>query len=119
MRFLRILFLAVLGIALVAIASANRAPVTLHLLPDELGALLGFDRSVEMPLFIAVFGGVLVGLGLGFVWEWAREGKHRAAASEHRREAGRLQREVKKLRTDTAQPEDEVLALLEGKGAAR
>lgn len=119
LRMLRLLFLAILGIALVAVASANRAPVTLRLLPEEMDAFLGFGWSVEVPLFLAIFAGIVAGLGIGFVWEWFREAKHRAAASQHKREAGRLEREVSRLRAEKAEPEDEVLAILEGKGTTR
>lgn len=119
MRFLRILFLVLLAIALVAVASANRAPVTLRLLPEELAGLAGVNWSIELPLFLVIFGGIVAGLAIGFVWEWFREHKHRAAAVQHRREAGRLEREVGRLKRETAQPDDDVLALLEGKGGSR
>lgn len=119
LRMLRLLFLALLGIALVAIASANRGPVSLRLLPEELDRFLGIGWSIELPLFLAIFAGIVAGLAIGFVWEWFREAHHRAAASQHKREAGRLEREVSRLKAQKAEPEDDVLALLEGKGAAR
>ncbi|MGB3177264.1 MAG: LapA family protein [Albidovulum sp.] len=116
-RFIRLLLLALLGIALVAVASANRTPVTLRLLPEEFGSFLGTNWSIDLPLFLVIFAGIIAGLAIGFVWEWFREAKHRSAASEHKREAGRLKREVSQLRNDTAKPDDDVLALLEGKGS--
>lgn len=119
LRVLRLVFLAVLGIVLVAVASANRGVVTLRLLPPELEAFAGTVWSVDLPLFIAIFAGIIAGLGIGFVWEWFREAKHRAAASQHRREVGRLTGEVQRLKQQKPDPEDEVLALLEGKEAAR
>ena len=119
LRFLRLIFLAVLAIALVAVASANRDTVTLRLLPEELDAYLGIDWSLELPLFLVIFAGIVAGLAIGFVWEWFREAKHRSALSQHKREASRLEREVSRLKATKAEPEDDVLALLEGKGAAR
>jgi uncharacterized integral membrane protein len=119
LRALRLAFLAVLGIALVVIASANRGTVTLRLLPTEVDPFLGAGWSVEAPLFIVIFAGIIAGLGVGFVWEWFREAKHRAAASEHRRTAGQLAGEVARLKDEKAVPEDEVLALLEGRGTTR
>lgn len=119
LRFLRFLFLALLAIALVAVASANLQVVTLRLLPAEMDTFLGVSWSIEVPLFLAIFAGIVAGLGIGFVWEWFREAKHRAAATEHRREAGRLEREVKRLKDARAEPEDEVLAILEGRGTGR
>ena len=119
LRTLRLIFLAVLGIALLAVASANRATVTLRLLPAEMDSFLGIGWSVDVPLFLVIFAGIVAGLGIGFVWEWFREAKHRAAATQHRREAGQLKREVSRLRAEKAEPQDEVLALLEGNGATR
>ena len=119
LRLLRLVFLALLAIALVAVASANRDMVTLRLLPEELATVVGYDWSAELPLFLVIFAGIVAGLLIGFVWEWFREAKHRAAASQHRREAGRLEREVKRLQNEKAEPDDEVLALLEGKSATR
>lgn len=119
LRFLRILFLALLGIALLAVASANLDPVTVRALPKDMALVLGNDWQIELPLFIVIFAGILAGLGIGFVWEWFREAKHRSALAEHKREAGNLRREVSKLRTENRKPDDDVIALLEGDGAAR
>ncbi|WP_413876743.1 lipopolysaccharide assembly protein LapA domain-containing protein [Albidovulum sp.] len=119
LRFLRLLFLAVLAIVLVAVASANRQIVNLRLLPEEMDSFMGFGWSVDVPLFLAIFAGIIAGLTIGFVWEWFREAKHRTAATEHRREAGRLEREVKRLKDARPDPEDEVLAILESRGAGR
>ena len=75
LRMLRLLFLALLGIVLIAVASANRDLITLRLLPEELDQFLGIGWSLEVPLFLAIFAGIVAGLGIGFVWEWFREGK--------------------------------------------
>jgi lipopolysaccharide assembly protein A len=45
MRFLRYLFLALLAICLLIVALANREPVTLNLLPDELATFAGANAS--------------------------------------------------------------------------
>ncbi len=118
-RLLRLLFLVVLGVALLTIAFANRAPVTLTLLPEDMGLFLGWNPVVQLPLFLVIFGGIVAGLAIGFVWEWFREGKHRTAAVRHRRTAQDLEREVSRLRGSEGKHKDEVLALLEGKPAAR
>ncbi|MGG7643393.1 LapA family protein [Rhodovulum sp. YNF3179] len=113
MRYLRLAFLAVVGILLLTVALANRHPVTLRLLPEEMAAFLPFGTSVTMPLFLVVLGGVLAGLVIGFVWEWFREHKHRSEAARERRHARELEREVKSLRDKKADGKDDVLALLE------
>ncbi len=115
LRFLKWIFLALLGLVLLAVASANRDLVLLRLLPAEVDSFFGFGLAVEVPLFLAIFAGIVAGLGIGFVWEWLREAKHRSAANQHRREAGRLAREVDRLKSQKDEPEDEVLALLDSK----
>lgn len=116
-KTLRLVFLSLLGLLLMAVASANRAPVTLNLLPAEVDAFFGLGFSIELPLFLVIFAGIVAGLGIGFVWEWLREAKHRTAASQTRREAGRLAREVDRLKSERAAPRDEILALIEDKPA--
>ena len=117
LRVMKWLFLVLLGLVLLAIASANREPVLLRLMPEEVDSFFGFGLSVKLPLFLVIFAGIVAGLAIGFVWEWLRESKHRSAATQHRREAGRLAREVDRLKADKTEPEDEVLALIDGKGA--
>ncbi|MGH1331334.1 MAG: lipopolysaccharide assembly protein LapA domain-containing protein [Paracoccaceae bacterium] len=120
MRYLRYAFLAALAICLITVALANRGPVTLNLMPADLSALVGIAGSITVPLFVVIFAGIIAGVLIGFFWEWMREHKHRAAASNERREKERLKREMRRLRQSTAATngDDEILALLEDKGAA-
>ena len=62
MRYIRYAFLAALAIVLVSIAMANRAVVTLNLLPEGLRDLMGINWQIDLPLFIVVFGGIVAGL---------------------------------------------------------
>lgn len=120
MRYIRYGFLALLGLALLVLALANRAPVTLRLLPDDLAGFAGLDYSIELPLFLVILGGIAGGLLVGFVWEWLREHKHRAAAASAAAEAERLKSELGRVRAEVPQArEDDVLALLEPGGKAR
>lgn len=113
LRYLRYGFLALLGLCLLTVALANRAPVTLQLLPEDVGGFVGLGWSIELPLFLVIFAGIVAGLFIGFVWEWFREAKHRSEASRKTREVTKLEREVSRLRDEKAEPQDEVLALLE------
>ncbi|MBL9052152.1 MAG: LapA family protein [Tabrizicola sp.] len=113
MRIIRLLILGLIGLSLLTLALANRAGVNVHLLPVDLAALTGLSWSVEVPLFVAIFGGVILGVLIGFVWEWLRESKHRTSASAGSREVARLERELASLREAKAGPKDEILALLE------
>jgi hypothetical protein len=50
-RAIKYLFLIVVAMALVVLAMANRDPVTLTLLPQELALWSGVDIAIELPLF--------------------------------------------------------------------
>jgi uncharacterized integral membrane protein len=116
MRSLKLGLLVLLGLCLLTVALANRGPVTLRLLPADLEALLGWSWAREVPLFVVLFGGAVVGLLIGIVWEWLREHRQRAEAAEMRRTLARFEAELGRLRGSEAK--DEVLALVEGGGKA-
>ncbi|MDP3193756.1 LapA family protein [Tabrizicola sp.] len=113
-RYLRLILLALLGLFLLTVALANRAVVPVRLLPEDLAALTRLTWAMELPLFLIIFGGIIAGVLIGFVWEWFREHGHRATASQKSREVARLERELAVLKDATSvPPKDEVLALLE------
>jgi putative membrane protein len=112
-RYMRYIFLAALGLALLTVALANRAPVVIKALPTDLAAFVGIDWQLELPLFVVIFGGIVAGLLIGFVWEWFREMKHRSTASSKTREVVRLERELAVLKDATSLPKDDILALLD------
>lgn len=112
-RTLRFVFLGLLAIVLLTVALANRAPVALRAMPDDVGAFLGLGGAVELPLYLVIFGGIVAGLLIGFVWEWFRESKHRSMSTRKAREVSRLERELAVLRDTREEPQDEILALLD------
>ncbi|MBY6201409.1 DUF1049 domain-containing protein [Maritalea mobilis] len=118
-RYLKYLFLIVVAIGLVVLAMANRDPVSLTILPSELALWTGVDYAIELPLFLVILGGVVTGVLVGFVWEWLREHRHRAAAATNKREARKLEREVETLKGQKNEHKDEVLALIEDASPAR
>ncbi len=115
MRYIRYAFLGGLAVVLIAVALGNRGMVTLHLLPEELSGFLGLSWQVSLPLFIVIFGSIIAGILIGFVWEYFREYKHRAKGKRAEKAAVKLSHEVKSLKAEKASSEgkDEVLALLE------
>jgi len=113
MRYIRYLVLAVLGIILVTVAVANRDPLTLRLLPEEMSGLLGYSWEITLPTFIILLVAVCFGVVLGFVWEWIREHKHRSAAATERKMRESLEKEMGPRRSNESGGDD-VLALLEG-----
>lgn len=117
LRNLRYVLIALLGLCLLTVALANRASVNVRLLPDDMAAFLGISVSANLPLFLVIFAGIVAGLLIGFVWEWLREARYRSAASTKSREVVRLERELAVLRDTKAAPQDDILALLDGKQA--
>lgn len=115
MKYVKYLFLALLAIVLVTLAIANRATVELKLLPLALTDLLGFQERVALPLYAVIFASILLGLMIGFVWEWVREWRIRRMAERRARELRVMERENARLRREkrVEQGEDEVLALLD------
>jgi len=114
MRYLRYLFLAILAVCLITVALANTSPVVVRWLTDDMAAFLGIQNAVTLPLFIVIFGGIVAGILVGFIWEWFREHKHRAEAANQRREKERLEKEMSRIKGNTDNAKDDVLALLEG-----
>lgn len=110
MRTLKYLILAVIMLVLVVVALANRELVTLNLLPTDMARVM--PVSVQVPLFVVGLAGVVVGMLIGYLFEWRREHKHRRRASEKAREAHRLSTEMERLRKSTGKHEDDVLTLL-------
>lgn len=113
-RYMRYLLIAALTIFLLTVSLANRMVVPVNFLPEDVAALFGVNWSVEMPLFLVIFGGVVGGAVIGFTWEWLREHKHRRTASVRGRELARLERELAVMKDSTSvPPKDDVLALIE------
>jgi lipopolysaccharide assembly protein A len=98
-RTLRYVLIALLGLVLLTVALANRAPVTVRLLPDDMAAFLGIRHMVDLPLFLVIFAGIVA---------------HRTTASTKSREVTRLERELSVLRDAKGEPQDDILALLDG-----
>ncbi|MFD1159135.1 lipopolysaccharide assembly protein LapA domain-containing protein [Roseovarius aestuarii] len=113
MRYIRYASIAIFAVALILIALANRGMVTVRLLPDEVASLAALNPSYEIPLFIVIFGGIVAGLIVGFIWEWIREAKERMAAARQAREMQQMRAEIRRLKGEKHQGKDEVLAILE------
>ncbi len=113
MRYIRYLLIGLIVAALMVVAMANRGTVQLTVLPEPLERLANWNYTVSLPLFIVAFGGVAVGLLLGYLLEWVREHKHRAEASRRQRQVKSLNREMSRLRADSGQGKDDVLTILD------
>ena len=116
MQYIRYAFLGVLGIVLVSVSLANRGPVSLRLMPEDLATFLGVEFAITLPLFVVVLAGIAAGLIIGFVWEWMREYRHRRDVGRKTREVQQLERELSQLKAQKNKGKDDVLALLEDAG---
>ncbi|QYX55789.1 lipopolysaccharide assembly protein LapA domain-containing protein [Roseovarius sp. SCSIO 43702] len=116
MRYIRYACIAIFAVALILVALANRQMVAVRLIPAELNSMAAVTPAHEVPLFVVIFGGVLAGLVLGFLWEYIREAKERAAAARQAREMARLRAELRRLKGERRQNSDDVLTLLDETG---
>ena len=117
LRFVKYLILLVLAAGIVVLSLANRGPMTLQLLPEDLAAFVGYNQTVELPVFLVILIGVGTGLLIGFIWEWLREYRHRSEAAKARAEARQLRARIEREGAASKREGDDVLSLLgEGKG---
>lgn len=113
MRYVKYIVLALVAALLVAMALANSQLVTLRVLPEAMAGFMGITWTVTLPMFVVILLAVAAGLLIGFLWEYAREHKHRASARAERREREQLEREVKQIKSRQPGRGNDILALLE------
>lgn len=119
MRLIRLSFVVLLAIILIAVALANRDVVTLNAFPANLGQYLGGQWAISLPLFLVIFLAFALGMLAGLIWEYLREAHIRREARRRSGEVQRLEQEVNHLRDRHANPRDEVLAILDQPKTAR
>lgn len=76
-RLVTVLILIPLAIVLVALAVANRAPVTFTIDPFNPG---NPGLTLSLPLFVLLFAALALGLVVGSLATWFRQGRYRKAA---------------------------------------
>ena len=106
-RLLALIILVPVGIAVVALAVANRQSVPVRLPLDIAGEPMVLFSA---PFFLIAFALVLIGMVLGSMGTWFSQGKHRRRARENKVEATRMGFEAKKQK-------ERAEALSEKKGA--
>ncbi len=113
LRFLEALILIPIAVVLVLLAVANRDPVLISLDPFSPDAPM---VVLQMPLYWLVFALFAVGVFLGGVVVWLRQGRHRRAARRERAEARRLRRALDEAeaKLKPARPELNTLTLPAG-----
>lgn len=93
--FLKGLVLLPVAIVLILLAIANRHAVTLSLDPFSGAAP---EVGVTQPLFVFLFGALVLGVLIGGTGSWVAGGKHRRARRYSHREVNRLKAEADRLR---------------------
>ncbi|MCG8690010.1 MAG: lipopolysaccharide assembly protein LapA domain-containing protein [Minwuiales bacterium] len=96
MKFLAWLIFVAVGLLTVLLAVANRGPVTFSLDPLPL--------ALELPLYAVILASVFIGLLIGAGAMWLRDGKVRRLARQRRREAAKLEDELRAMRDQPALP---------------
>lgn len=114
-RVIKYIILAAMAIALVTVSMANRDPMTLTLLPNELASPLNFNFEITAPGFVIILLTFIAGLTFGFIWEWLREHRQRTTAKAEHRQLVELEQEVKKNAPPATDNGDDVLAILDGR----
>ncbi|RIK88034.1 MAG: DUF1049 domain-containing protein [Hyphomicrobiales bacterium] len=76
-RFLTVVVFIPLAIVLIALAVANRAPVAFTIDPFNPG---NPGLTVSLPLFVLLFAALALGLVVGSLATWFRQGRYRKAA---------------------------------------
>lgn len=92
-----------LSVALVVFALANRQAVSINFNPFAAPAdpnMPGFG----VPMFLVIFGVLLVGVVLGGIATWFAQAPHRRDERTYRRESERLNRELEAMRRAPALP---------------
>ena len=98
-RFLILFILLPLAVVVVALSVANREAMVLSL--DPFGGAAP-RWSVELPAFIVLFATLALGIVIGGLATWLRQGKWRRAARFERASAARLRQDVETLRQRVA-----------------
>jgi uncharacterized integral membrane protein len=83
-RIIALAILVPLGIILIMLSVANRAAVTLALNPfDPADTVL----SLTLPFFVFLFAALIIGMIIGSLATWFKQGKHRQTARANANEA--------------------------------
>lgn len=90
-RLVSLLILVPIGVVLIAIAVSNRQAVAIAVPPYLDGQPL---YSVSIPLFFVLFAVLLLGMIVGSLVTWIRQGRYRKEARETRAKVDQLSREA-------------------------
>ena len=105
-RFVLIAVFVPLAIILVALAVANRGPVPFTLDPFNPG---NPALTLQLPLFVLLFAAIALGMIVGSLVTWLKQGRYRKMARQRSQEADMLRQAA--ARTPGAQPAPQMPSL--------
>jgi uncharacterized integral membrane protein len=98
-RIIAILIVIPAAIILIALAVSNRAPTAFTIDPFNPG---NPALTTEMPLFVWLFAALVVGMFIGSLATWLRQGRYRRAARENKRRQAEMRAEPARPASGTA-----------------
>jgi uncharacterized integral membrane protein len=101
-RFMLIAVFVPLAIILVALAVANRAPASFTLDPFNPG---NPGLTVQMPLFVLLFAAIVIGMIVGSLATWIKQGRYRKLARQRSQEAEALRQAAARTQAQPAAPQ--------------
>ena len=99
-RFFKFVILAIVAVAILALAFANRQFVTVSFDPFAPGENAAF--SIAAPLFAVVIASAMLGVVAGAFATWLSQGRHRRAARQTRVEADKWRAQAETLKASRA-----------------
>lgn len=99
--FLSLLIGGPIAIVIVALAVVNDQPVTIAFDPFNPQTPI---FSLTLPLYVVFFSAMMLGIVVGGIGTWTRQGRFRRAARQNRREAARWRGEAERLKESIPQP---------------
>ncbi|HEY4807712.1 MAG TPA: hypothetical protein VIH81_08205 [Roseiarcus sp.] len=99
-RFLRVVFFALVALILLGFAFANRHDVIVSF--DPFAAIDNAALSIAAPLFAVVIVAAMLGIVAGAFATWLSQGHHRRAARQNRIEADKWRAQAEALKTARA-----------------
>lgn len=93
-----------LCLVLIVFSIANRQPVTVHLNP--FAPTTSPADSAGVPLFLVIFGMLIIGVILGGIATWLAQGRHRRQARHWRRQYNDLAGRYETLRRAGPRPRE-------------
>jgi len=97
LRFIRFIFIALIGAIIITFALSNRAAVSVSFFP--------FDYEVELPLFLLLFVSFIVGIAIGGFSSVLHNLRLRHMSRSAQKQVSKLSKELDVLKTRTELPE--------------